>query len=52
MSNEIKAFAEKLIYEIENRPPEKEPNGAYYNNGRADRQREIVEIIKELAGER
>lgn len=46
----IKEFIEKLIYEIVNRPPEKAPNGVFYMNGRVDRQNEIIDIIKELAG--
>ena len=46
----VKEFAQELIYEIENRPPSKAPDGAFYFNGREDRQKEIIEIIKEKAG--
>ena len=50
-SNIRDAFAQELIYEIENRPPSKTPDGAFYFSGREDRQKEIVEIIKEKASE-
>lgn len=46
----IKEYQEKLIYEIVNRPSEKAPDGVFYMNGRVDRQNEIIDIIKELAG--
>lgn len=46
----IKDFAQELICEIENRPPSKVPDGAFYFSGRNDRQKEIIEIIKEKAG--
>lgn len=46
----IKEFIEKLIYEIVNRPSENATGGVLYNNGRVDRQNEIIDIINELAG--
>ena len=46
----IKKFTEKLIFEIVNRPAKANPDGAFYNNGRVDRQNEIIDIINELAG--
>lgn len=46
----IKEFIEKLIYEVVNRPSENATGGVLYNNGRVDRQNEIIDIINELAG--
>ncbi len=45
----IKEYTEKLIFEIVNRPAKANPDGAFYNNGRVDRQNEIIDIIQELA---
>lgn len=47
----VKEYKEKLICEIVNRPAKNNPDGVFYNNGRVDRQNEIIDIIKELAGE-
>ena len=45
----IKEYTEKLIFEIVNRPTKANPDGVFYNNGRVDRQNEIIDIIQELA---
>lgn len=45
----IKEYTEKLIFEIVNRPTKTNSDGVFYNNGRVDRQNEIIDIIQELA---
>ena len=47
----IKEFAEELIYKIVNTPTKFESTYYMYREGIAFRQNEIIDIIKEMAGE-
>lgn len=48
----VNEFCNGLIAEILQKPEGKTPDGAYYNNGRNDREKEIIEIIERRRGEK
>ena len=50
-SEAIKAFVERLTYEIINRPSKTQSTATEYLNGSAQRQNEILDILKEMTEE-